>query len=420
MERNERTLYILMAVLIAALALTGIWIEGPTQAFAQVFMLQNQSAKLINDFSLYGVGGTLLNAASVGALGLILVFFASINLSGPTLAPILTMMGFSFFGTTVLNSLPIIGGVYVASRYAGQSFGSFSIIALFGTAIGPVVTHLMFFLGLPLGFSIPLGLLLGILVGFILPSLASSLLQLHQGYNLYNMGFSCGFLGLFFASLLVALGKAEPIVVQWNEESSIVLLLIVPLFSLLLIALGFRQNKEEKSLAGFREIQKMIGRLPTDFFDTSPFGSTLLNMGALGLLYWAYVLLIGAPLNGPVVGALLTIMGFGAFGKTVNNTWPIVLGVILATLLFGKSLVDPGPLLAALFCTTLAPIAGQFGKIVGVISGVIHLMMVEVTAHWHGGFDLYNNGFAGGLTAILVVAILQWFSANKRGGEFTL
>jgi uncharacterized membrane protein len=409
-----------MAVMIAALALTGIWIEGPTQAVTQVFMLQNQDARLLNDFTLYGVGGALLNAASVGALGLILVYFTSINLSGPTLAPILTMIGFSFFGTTVLNSLPIIGGVYVASLYANQRFGSFSIMALFGTAIGPVVTHLMFYIGLPLGFSIPLSLLLGILVGFILPSLASAFLQFHQGYNLYNVGFSCGFLGLFLASVLVALGVQKPIDIRWNDESSVVLLLIVPLFSLFLIALGFRQDKEEHSLAGFREIQNMIGRLPSDFFDSSPFGSTLLNMGTLGLLYWAYVLLIGAPMNGPVVGALLTIIGFGAFGKTVNNTWPIVAGVILATLLFGKSLIDPGPLLAALFCTTLAPLAGQFGKIVGVVSGAIHLTMVEVTSHWHGGFDLYNNGFAGGLTAILVVAILQWFSANKRGGELTL
>ena len=111
-----------------------------------------QSAQLINDFTVYGTGGTFVNAASVGALALILVYFASVNLSGPTLATILTMIGFSFFGTTPLNSIPIIVGVYLASRYSNQSFGSFSIIALFGTAIGPVVTFIIFTTDMPLMF----------------------------------------------------------------------------------------------------------------------------------------------------------------------------------------------------------------------------------------------------------------------------
>ncbi|MFA5670817.1 MAG: DUF1576 domain-containing protein, partial [Balneolaceae bacterium] len=173
-------------------------------------------------------------------------------------------------------------------------------------------------------------------------------------------------------------------------------------------------DKPKESFYGFKEIQKMIGRLPTDFFDSPYFGGTLLNIGLLGLLYYLYILLIGAPINGPVLGGLLTIMAFGGFGKTLKNTYPIVLGVILSSLLFGKGLTTPGPLLAILFCTTLAPIAGQFGPFIGIIAGAIHLVMVEVTGLWHGGLNLYNNGFAGGLTAILVVAIMQWLSTYRE------
>jgi len=111
-------------------------------------------------------------------------------------------------------------------------------------------------------------------------------------------------------------------------------------------------------------------------------------------------------------------MGFGCFGKTLKNTWPVVAGAVLATLLFGKDLTAPGPILAALFCTTLAPLAGQFGIIVGLIAGFIHLFMVESTAAWHGGLDLYNNGFAGGLTASLLVGVLHWYKTNRPQEDF--
>jgi len=143
-------------------------------------------------------------------------------------------------------------------------------------------------------------------------------------------------------------------------------------------------------------------------------------MGLLGLASSLYVWFVKAPFNGPVIGGILTVMGFGGFGKTLKNVWPVVVGVVLATLVFGKQLSDPGPILAALFCTTLAPIAGQFGILVGIIAGFIHLFMVETTAVWHGGMDLYNNGFAGGLTASLIMAVMQWYKTNRPKEDFQL
>lgn len=419
MQRSEKLLYLLMMLLISLLYLAGMIIEGPLEALLNVLSLQKESARLLSDFTIFGVGTAMFNAASVGTLGLILVFFASVSLSGPTLSTILTMMGFSFFGNTLLNCIPIILGVWIASKLAHKTFGSYSLIALFGTALGPLVTYVMFSLGLPYPLSIPLGILCGIGAGFILPAVAGSMLQLHQGYNLYNVGFSCGFIGLFAANLLLAANTMQPITITWNTEFSLPLVLIVPLFSLILIITALIIDKPRKSFKGFLAIQKLTGRLPYDFFDTGYFGGTLLNIGLLGLLYWAYVLLIGGPINGPVVGGLFTIMAFGGFGKTLKNTTPVVLGVILSTLVFGKSLTSPSPLLAVLFATTLAPIAGQFGIIAGILAGFIHLVMVEVTANWHAGLDLYNNGFAGGLTASLFIAILQWYKTNRPKEDFT-
>jgi hypothetical protein len=417
-QREEKQLYQIMAIIIVATALFALVSGGPLAVLKGTLHLQASSARLISDFTLRGPQVALFNATTVAALGLVIVFYASISLSGPTLACILTMMGFSFFGNTLLNCTPIIIGVWIASKVAGKTFGAYSIIALFGTALGPLVTYVMFEIGLALAISIPLGLFCGVLAGFLLPAVASPLLILHQGYNLYNMGFSCGFLGLFWANILRAAGRMENLVIAWNSETSLSMLLFIPLLSLLLLIFARMNGRTRTNINELRAIQLLTGRLPFDFFDTGQFGGTLMNISLLGLAGWAYVLLIGAPLNGPVVGGILTLMAFGGFGKTLRNTFPIALGVLLATLLFGKTLSAPGPILAILFGTTLAPIAGQFGILAGIAAGMVHLIMVEATAAWHGGLDLYNNGFAGGLTATLFVAILQWYKTNRAREDF--
>jgi hypothetical protein len=418
-QTEERRLYQIMTIIIVTMALFALVSGGPLSVLKGTFYLQAANARLISDFTLHGPQIALFNAATVGALGLIIVFYASISLSGPTLACILTMMGFSFFGNTLLNCTPIIIGVWIASKIAGKTFGAYSIIALFGTALGPLVTYVMFDIGLSLFISIPLALFCGVLAGFLLPAIASPLLILHQGYNLYNMGFSCGFLGLFWANLLRTAGRMEELTIAWNSETSLSMLLFIPLLSLLLLIFARTDGRTTRAnINELRAIQLLTGRLPFDFFDTGQFGGTLVNISLLGLVAWAYVLLIGAPLNGPVVGGILTIMAFGGFGKTLRNTFPIALGVLLATLLFSKSPAAPGPLLALLFGTTLAPIAGQFGIIAGIAAGMVHLVMVEATGAWHGGLDLYNNGFAGGLTATLFVATMQWYKTNRAREDF--
>ncbi|MFA6681183.1 MAG: DUF1576 domain-containing protein [Sphaerochaeta sp.] len=421
MERTEKSLYTIMLIFIIGLAVMGLALDGPTQTLKGFLHLQVRGARLINDFTQAGAGSAMFNAALVGLIGLIIVFFSTISLSGPTIAAIFTMVGFGFFGKTPLNALPIIGGVWIAARLAHKTLGSYSLIALFGTALGPVVTFIMFEMGLPLSFSIPLGLFSGLVAGFILPGVARSMLQLHQGYNLYNTGFSCGFIGLFLSGLLIASNKMEPITIIWNTANESALVLFIPILSLFLIlsALiidGFSHIRE--TIQALFKLQNLSGRLPTDLFDAGTAGSALINMALLGLVSSLYVALVKAPFNGPVIGGILTVMGFGGFGKTLKNIWPVVAGVVLATLVFGKQLSDPGPILAALFCTTLAPIAGQFGIVAGIVAGFIHLFMVETTAVWHGGLDLYNNGFAGGLTASLIMAMLQWYKTNRPKEDF--
>ena len=62
---------------------------------------------------------------------------------------------------------------------------------------------------------------------------------------------------------------------------------------------------------------------------------------------------VGGELNGPVIGAIFTIVGFAAYGKHPRNIVPIMAGVFLGSLAKPWNVDDPSILLAALFVGTL-------------------------------------------------------------------
>jgi hypothetical protein len=121
--------------------------------------------------------------------------------------------------------------------------------------------------------------------------------------------------------------------------------------------------------------------------------------------------------NGPILAGSFTVAGFGALGKHPRNVVPIMIGVYLFCFpnIWGHA--DPGPLLAALFCTTLAPLAGKFGFIAGIIAGGLHLPMVMHVGSIHGYMNLYNNGFAGGLAMLIIVGFVKGLWPNALQDE---
>jgi hypothetical protein len=392
----------------------GLLHDGLLCSLQGFLRLQMHSARLISDYTVIaGSGGALLNAAIMGLLALALVRISRVSLSGPTVAAVFTIAGFSLFGKTPLNTFPIVIGVFLASRVAHKSFKNYILMALFGTALGPLVSFFICEAGLSGPIAVISGLIAGCLAGMILPALSMAMLRMHEGFNLYNIGLTCGFFGLFAAAFLSAAQKDLPVRIIWNESPGIELILQVPLMALLMIGTGVRMDGR-KTLSNLKRIFRQSGRLPSDFMSGVSPGASLVNAGLLGLAGTLYLLLIGADINGPVIGGLLTVMGFATFGKHLANCWPVAVGVIAATLLSGKPLTEPIPVLALLFGTTLAPLAGEFGRLIGFAAGFVHLTIVDRTSVWHGGLDLYNNGFAGGLTATLFVAVIQWLRATRQ------
>ncbi len=326
------------------------------------------------------------------------------------------MFGFGLFGKTPVNALPIIAGVWLASRLAKRRFAEYLLIALFGTALGPVVSFLLVESGLPLVPGAALALLGGVASGLLLPAMAMLMLRVHQGFSLYNIGYTTGFVALILSGVVLYRSNGAALLSHWNTTPGPVLSLLVPVSSLSLVLVSLAR-RPRKVLAGFWRIRGTSGRLPSDYVDTHGLAATGFNMGVLGLLFSGLVLATGAPFNGPVLGGLFTVIGFGAFGKHPQNVAPVVAGALLSILVFGAHPADPGAILALLFCTTLAPLSGEFGPLTGLSGGFLHFAIVRRAAAWHIGLGLYNNGLAGGMAATLIVAMIEWYRSS-RGTEF--
>ena len=74
----------------------------------------------------------------------------------------------------------------------------------------------------------------------------------------------------------------------------------------------------------------------------------------------------------------------------------------------------PSLQLAGLFGTTLAPVAGHFGWPFGILAGFIHSALVLQTGDPVAGLNLYNNGFSGGLIAIVLYPTVTAIVRHRR------
>ena len=98
----------------------------------------------------------------------------------------------------------------------------------------------------------------------------------------------------------------------------------------------------------------------------------------------------------------------------MKNVPPIIIGVYLGSMLKVWNIHDPSVQLAALFGTCLAPIAGQYGWKFGIIAGFLHSSMVLSIGTFHGGLNLYNNGFSAGLVALILIPLIESIKGDKN------
>lgn len=385
--------------------LSGLLFDTPKEIYYGYIKILTSPSNLLTDYmAVGGIGAAFLNAGLLMLLMSLILWKRHQLLTGPIIAALFTLFGFSLFGKNLFNSIPITFGVYLYGKLEGIKFESLTMNSLFGTALGPVVSYICFGIGLPFSKGFVISYVVGILIGMIIPALSSSFLRFHQGYTLYNIGFTCGVIGLFIQGILKSFDLDEKIVSNISDGNIKIAILMYAFFIIIFI-MGYFLNG--RSFKNFDRLLKNSGKAPSDFGNIYGRGISMVNMSLLGIICTTYVLIMKQPLNGPILGGIFTVFGFGIFGKHVRNVLPILFGTVIAYFL---NIYDPHSVsstVTVLFSTNLAPIAGEYGVLAGILAGFGHVSIVSSVGILHGGLNLYNNGFSGGFVAATVVPICE-------------
>lgn len=405
---KEDVKYKILLMYSTIILISAFFFNSPGEIFIGMKKIILSPSVLLSGYiSIANLGAAFFNSGLLLLIGLFISKLNNVTISGPIIASIFTMGGFAFFGKNIYNIWSIIFGVYLYSLTQDDSFNKFIIVAFFGTALAPMISQFSFGFDFNPIAAIFLSNVIGIVCGFFFPPLANHFINFHQGFNLYNMGFTAGVVGTIIMSFFRSFGlNNTPQTLLSNGNNTVLGIYFICLF-LSMVVLGFYLNKN--SFKGYKRLLSFSGRLVSDFVGLSGFGVALINMGILGIIAILYVFLVNGDLNGPIIGGIFTVVGFGAFGKHPRNVVFIVMGVYIATIF---NIWDPSStsvILAALFGTSLAPISGKFGWQYGILTGIVHLSLVMNIGYLHGGMNLYNNGFSAGLVAAVLVPIIDSF-----------
>ncbi len=410
---TDQTILWIVAGYALAFVVFGLAVDGPAAVGrGLVDILTTRDALITDYFGIGGIGAACVNAGLLTLCACVVYWRTRAPMTGAAVACLFLVLGFALFGKNLLNVWPIIAGVALYCRFQREAFGTHINTAFFGVALAPIVSEILFSTSLRPVVTVPLALVTGLVIGFILVPAAAQLFRAHMGFCLYNMGFTAGLLGALIVAVYKSYGFVpEPVFVWTSGNTGLLAPFLLVLFASM-IALGLWFDRG--AFTGVRALMRLSGQAPTDFIAASGMGATLVNMALTGGLGLAYIFAVRGDLNGPVIGGLLSVVGFAAFGKHPRNTWPVLVGVFLAVIAKPGDASEPVLLLAALFGTTLAPIAGRFGWSWGMLAGFIHASAVQTVGQLHAGLNLYNNGLAAGIVASVLVPVIIAIQRRTR------
>ena len=409
---SYRGKYLLLAVMPVYFMIAGLFCQPVDEIFSGLIAILREPDFLITDyFVVGGVGAAFFNAGTITLILLVFLYCIRMEFDGHTITSCCLLFGFSLFGKNLLNIWAILFGVFLYARYHRVSIRNHLYVGLYGTSLSPIITQVMQIGHLPLAGRLVLSVVVGICIGFVLPPLSAHVRDIHKGYSLYNVGFSAGIIATVVISLFKSFGITVESRLIWDESHNTLFGILLSVFFMGMIVFALAREKT-CVLKEYRQILKCSGIGGTDYWKDYGDYAVLFNMGVNGLFATGFVLAVGGDLNGPTIGGIFTIVGFSSTGKHLRNIAPIMIGVYLASLTKHWSINEPAPLLALLFSTTLAPIAGEFGVFAGLVAGFLHSSVALNVGIVYSGMNLYNNGFAGGLVAAFMVPVILSFRSR--------
>lgn len=168
-----------------------------------VLKVWKHPGRAVADFVLLeGEGSTLMNMALVGTLCVAYICLIGGDFSGPVVGAILTAFGFSAFGAHVRNYTPVLAGVFLSTllnRFAPTTPGV-QLAAAFAVGLAPIAGRF--------------GVAAGIVAGMLHTAIVMCTSQMYGGLNLYNNGFSAGWVAIIMVPAL------ESFLVEFSRRKS--------------------------------------------------------------------------------------------------------------------------------------------------------------------------------------------------------
>lgn len=452
-ERLIRAYSLFISLFFLAAVPFAVFYTKEWDFFENLGRILTSPCKLITDyFALGGLGSTLFNAGICGLIASIIIYVSRVRPNATTLAGYMLIVAHGFYGLNFINMWPPFLGVLLYCIVMKKKVSENIHIAFFATALAPFVSEVLFRYSIgnfdPAVAQINwtgliIAIVCGIAVGFIVLPLLPGTTAMHRGYNLYKAGLAIGLLGVFiYAFMYNTLGIASPSAVPVDNPAYAALpyayrgfmnTFFVVLFGITFIA-GFLMN--HRRIRQYGRLLKCTG-YGIDFTDKFGMPLCMINIAVYGMACIAYLNLVfilpeicpllpaGVGFTGPTVGVVFAALTFAADGQHPRNVFPIVVGyMLLLAIVLGICLASgldiPWTLSTQAyinglaFATGLCPIAGKYGFRYGVIAGMLNATISTATVGMHGGFVLYNGGFTAGLTALILIPLLDFYHVKPK------
>lgn len=363
-------------------------------------IILSQSNLLTDYIQVGGIGAAFFNSGMITIFSLLILKRYNHHFNSLTISTIMLLSGFSLFGKNIVNSLPIILGslIYVSLSKKDQMHNI--VVGLLGTCLSPVVS-VIYLIPQEFSFSYTLGaVLIGGAIGFIIIPVFTFFKQHTKELNLYNMGLSAGVVGVVINGLIKHFVPLKLVQSSANETTSFdTLIVLVTLFFLVFVGAIYlllrttALHVEDKKIVFYIEKKYRLAALES---------VRMLKFSIYGLLGIGIVSMCGPLFSGPVAGTVIVFASFSVYNyKMCFYLFPAV-GVMSSAILFSDDLSTASVVIILLFASTLAPFAKTYGVFSGYLAGFIYYIIAKQINIFHAGINLYNCGFSGGLTVLLL------------------
>ena len=360
-------------------------------AFSGLWQIMTGTCKIsTNYFALGGFAATFLNMGLVGLFCTALCSLPGAKPNNVTTLGVLLTIGFGSWGMNLLNMIPTVLGVCLFCLVKKEKPGTMCNAMLYSTGIAPLISELLLrypgaeYLGFN-GLGLCLALFVGLIIGFFLPAGLAHAPNIHKGYDHYSAAVPIGMTAFFLRAVLynVLLGttpaklELSTMAAPKAEFFYACNIFCVLLFGACIVFALLLGCKGKDYLALLKDPGHGVS-----FTAKYGYGPFLMNVGVFGLMivgYYNFAALIDPNIavsevwTGMTFGIVFCMLATCNSGSHPGNVWPIMVGYIATSFLFGwlgkllgnesfgLTIANQSILIGLCYANGLSPIAGKYG-----------------------------------------------------------